>query len=70
MFKLFCDKCNKEVDPGKKITEIALEEFVYEGRSTLMSTMDCSKEYYKLCPDCANRLKKALYSTYVDKDTF
>ena len=70
MLKLFCDKCNKEINPGKRIAEIALEEFIYEGGPTFMSTMDCSKERYKLCPDCANRFRKALSNTYVDKDTF
>lgn len=70
MLKLFCDKCNKEINPNKKITEIALEEFIYEGGSNFMSTMGCSKERYKLCLDCANRLKKALYSTDIDKDIF
>ena len=70
MLKLFCDKCNKEINPGKKITEIALEDFIYEGGSNFMSTMDCLKERYRLCSDCANQLRKALYSTYIDKDTF
>ena len=70
MYKLFCDKCGKEIKPDSYIVEIETEVMIYRGGCDLFHDNSCNSSRKKICADCAKYLEELLNIKTVSKNSF